>query len=181
MIINKTNVPTRTEPSPQRCTTMEPSHHNDGQSLEVTVYKKHRKVIHDSDSDDNVVCTVTDAKESYLQYISTAVGKTNISTATTDDIIKENVANHDGQCTCIRCADNCKFLDITAKHVGTDTSGTTGSSDSDQSDNFICSEEENYTHNDRKQLKLMFPITAQRIMRTPTIKRHRNPLHGLNE
>jgi len=72
---------------------------------------------------------------------------------------------HAKDCTCTRCADKCKYLDNSAKHVGTDSSGTTGSSESDDSNSFIGTEDEKYSKAEEKMLQKMFPISAKIILR----------------
>jgi hypothetical protein len=122
------------------------NHHNgshDSAPIVTVITKKRKIIIHDSDSDDVSDCP------------------TAVRTTTSDD----RTLLHPNDCTCTRCADNCKYLDNSAQHVGTDSSGTTGSSESDDSNSFICTEDEMHSEAEAKMFKKMFPISAKIIMR----------------
>jgi hypothetical protein len=152
-------------------------------ATDVTVNKKRRIRIHDSDSDEKTVGKC----DSAVQFESSPVPKTiavtsvdcilpatsailiNITDADAVDSsavlgLKKPQTQHSRHCCCTRCTDASKYMDVTAKHMGSDTSGTTGSSDSDDFDSFICSEDDNFTKADEIQLKILFPITAKRML-----------------
>jgi hypothetical protein len=119
------------------------NHHysNHDGAATLTAKKKRKIIIHDTDSDDEHKNDSPNA----------------VQTTTT--------LLHPQDCTCTRCADKCKYLDNSAKHVGTDSSGTTGSSESDDSNSFICTEDEMYSEAEAKVFSKMFPISAKIIKR----------------
>jgi hypothetical protein len=159
------------------------------QQIEVAT-KKRRIKIHDSDSDDSntvgkfyqdkdtVVPQMENVAKVDCNPIAIAKFMTSRELQTGNNkpsaILSQKLQPqmHNTSCGCTKCADCCKYMDVTAKHIGTDSSGTTGSSDSEDCDSFICSEEESFTNADEKQLQLMFPITSKRMLR-PADEQHK--------
>jgi hypothetical protein len=129
--------------------------------IETAITKKRKIIIHDTDSDDDHNQTMP------TNVVSDCPNA--MQTTASDD----RTLLHAKDCTCTRCADKCKYLDKSAKHVGTDSSGTTGSSESDDSNSFNCTEDDSfvcdddavYTAAEKLVLNKMFPKTSHLFKR----------------
>ena len=132
---------------------------------EPTVKKRRPNVIHDTSSSDEVLpaAVTSNDKNVCVSYVATPqqilVEQQVPSTMHYQGIFTHR---HSKKCTCMRCAKRCKYVQIQSKHVGLTSSGTSGSSGSDI-DDFICSQEEQFSAKEHDELELMFPISAKRL------------------
>jgi hypothetical protein len=143
-----------------------------------TVKKRRRIVIHDTSSSDEDISVKKIDVSTFEQRVLPAVDSNDehVSVETpqeTQSVVAEEVFptvhyqgvfthKHSKNCTCVRCAQRCKYVQIQSKHVGSDSSGTTCSSGS-EIDDFVCSQEEAFSAKELDELELMFPISAKRL------------------
>jgi hypothetical protein len=132
---------------------------------EPTVKKRRHNVIHDTSSSDEVPPAAVESNDEHVCVSHVATPQ--------EILVEQQVSptvhyqgifthRHSKKCTCMRCAKRCKYVQIQSKHVGLTSSGTTGSSGSDI-DDFICSQEEQFSAKEYDELELMFPISAKRL------------------
>jgi hypothetical protein len=127
-------------------------------------FKKRRIKIHDTDSEVDK-CEIIQPSGAILTASNSTIASAieAVEIAQRPQLLPDDRSAHPTNCACTRCAANCKYLNLKAEHMGSDTSGTTGSSESDYADSFVSSEEDIYTAAEAEQLKIMFPISAHRI------------------